>query len=58
MASPGTVSERGLRTLLGITGDERSTLPATGLSLSLLAELKDQIRVSHADGWSFTPHGG
>jgi DNA-binding CsgD family transcriptional regulator len=44
MTSPVTVSERDLRTLLGIVGDERSDLPAAGLPLSLLAELKDQIR--------------
>jgi len=43
MTSPVTVSERDLRTLLGIVGDERSDLPAAGLPLSLLAELKDQI---------------
>jgi DNA-binding CsgD family transcriptional regulator len=44
MTSPVTVTERDLRTLLGIVGDERSDLPAAGLPLSLLAELKDQIR--------------
>ena len=44
MTSPVTVSERDLRTLLGIVGDQRSDLPAAGLPLSLLAELKDQIR--------------
>jgi DNA-binding CsgD family transcriptional regulator len=44
MTSPVTVSERDLRTLLGIVGDERSDLPAAGLPLSLLAELKNQIR--------------
>jgi|SRR5215469_12366804 len=44
MTSPVTVSERDLRTLLGIVGDERSDLPAAGLPLSLLTELKDQIR--------------
>src|SRR5580704_15623926 len=43
MTSPVTVSERDLRTLLGIVGDVRSDLPAAGLPLSLLAELKDQI---------------
>jgi DNA-binding CsgD family transcriptional regulator len=43
MSSPVTVTERDLRTLLGIVGDERSDLPAAGLPLSLLAELKDQI---------------
>jgi hypothetical protein len=30
MTSPVTVSERDLRTLLGIVGDERSDLPAAG----------------------------
>ena len=44
MTAPVRVSERDLRTLLGIVGDERSDLPAAGLPLSLLAELKDQIR--------------
>ena len=43
MTSPVTVSERDLRTLLGIVGDQRSDLPVAGLPLSLLAELKDQI---------------
>lgn len=45
MTSPVTVSERDLRTLLGIVSDDRSDLPADeGLPLSLLAELMDQIR--------------
>jgi len=44
MTAPVTVSERDLRTLLGIVSDDRSDLPAAGLPLSLLAELKDQIR--------------
>jgi len=43
MTSPVTVSERDLRTLLGIVGDHRSDLPPAGLPWSLLAELKDQI---------------
>jgi DNA-binding CsgD family transcriptional regulator len=43
MTSPVTVSERDLRTLLGIVGDKRSDLPAAGLPPSLLSELKDQI---------------
>jgi DNA-binding NarL/FixJ family response regulator len=43
MTSPVTVSERDLRTLLGIVGDHCTDLPAAGLPLSLLAELKDQI---------------
>ena len=53
MTSPVTVSERDLRTLLGIVGDERSDLPAAGLPLSLLAELKDQIR---CDQLAFVRH--
>ena len=45
MTSPVTVSERDLRTLLGIVSDDRSDLPANGgLPLSLLAELIGQIR--------------
>jgi DNA-binding CsgD family transcriptional regulator len=47
MPSPVTVTERDLRTLLGIVGDERGDLPAAGLPLSLLAELKDQIPCDH-----------
>src|SRR5690349_6222940 len=37
MTSPVTVSERDLRTLLGIVGDHCTDLPAAGLPLSLLA---------------------
>jgi DNA-binding CsgD family transcriptional regulator len=44
MTSPVTVSERDLRTLLGIVGDHRSDLPPAGLPPSLLVELRDQIR--------------
>jgi DNA-binding CsgD family transcriptional regulator len=44
MTSPVTVSERDLRTLLGIVSDDRSDLPAEGLPPSLLAELTDLIR--------------
>jgi DNA-binding CsgD family transcriptional regulator len=44
MTAPVMVSERDLRTLLGIVGDNRSDLPAEGLPPSLLAELTDQIR--------------
>ena len=44
MAAPVMVSERDLRTLPGIVGDDRSDLPAEGLPPSLLAELTDQIR--------------
>jgi DNA-binding CsgD family transcriptional regulator len=46
MTARVTVSERDLRTLLGIvSGDrgDRGDLPPEGLPLSLLAELKDQI---------------
>jgi hypothetical protein len=49
MTSPVTVSERDLRTLLGIVSDGRSDLPAAGLPLSLLAELKDQIPCDELD---------
>lgn len=38
-----SASERDLRTLAGIVSDERSDLPAQGLPLSLLSELKEQI---------------
>jgi hypothetical protein len=38
MAAPVTVSERDLRTLVGIVSDYRSDLPAAGLPLALLAE--------------------
>jgi len=44
MTSPVTVSERDLRTLLGIVSDHRSDLPPTGLPPSLLTDLRDQIR--------------
>jgi DNA-binding CsgD family transcriptional regulator len=44
MTAPVTVSERDLRTLLGIVSGDRGDLPAAGLPLSLLAELQDQIR--------------
>ena len=44
MTSPVTVSERDLRTLLGIVSDHRSDLPPAGLPPSLLIELRDQIR--------------
>jgi hypothetical protein len=44
MNGPVTVSERDLRTLLGIVRDDRGDLPPDGLPLSLLAELTDQIR--------------
>jgi DNA-binding CsgD family transcriptional regulator len=38
-----TASEKELRTLAGMVSDERSDLPAEGLPLSLLSELKEQI---------------
>ena len=43
MAAPVKVSERDLRTLLGIVQDKRDDLPEAGLPLSLLAELGDQV---------------
>jgi DNA-binding CsgD family transcriptional regulator len=43
MTAPVTVSERDLRTLLGIVSGDRGDLPPAGLPSSLLAELKDQI---------------
>jgi DNA-binding CsgD family transcriptional regulator len=44
MTAPVTVSERDLRTLLGIVKDNRDDLPEAGLPLSLLADLMDQVR--------------
>ncbi|HYX58239.1 MAG TPA: response regulator transcription factor [Streptosporangiaceae bacterium] len=44
MTAPMTASERDLHTLAGIISDHRADLPAEGLPLSLLADLKDQIR--------------
>ena len=45
MVAPVTVSEKDLRTLLGIVSDHRADLPAEGgLPLSLLADLMEQIR--------------
>jgi DNA-binding CsgD family transcriptional regulator len=44
MTAPVTASERDLRTLAGIISDHRADVPAEGLPLSLLADLKDQIR--------------
>jgi DNA-binding CsgD family transcriptional regulator len=44
MTGPVTVSERDLRTLLGIVRDDRGDLPPDGVPVSLLAELTDQIR--------------
>jgi hypothetical protein len=45
MVAPVTVSEKDLRSLLGIVSDDRTDLPAEGaLPLSLLADLMGQIR--------------
>jgi DNA-binding CsgD family transcriptional regulator len=44
MTAPVTVSERDLRTLLGIVQDKRDDLPEAGLPLSLLADLTGQVR--------------
>ncbi|HEV8220118.1 MAG TPA: helix-turn-helix transcriptional regulator [Streptosporangiaceae bacterium] len=44
MTAPVTVSEKDLRTLLGIVQDTRDDLPDAGLPVSLLTELTDQIR--------------
>jgi DNA-binding CsgD family transcriptional regulator len=44
MTAAVTASERDLHTLAGIISDHRADLPAEGLPLSLLADLKDQIR--------------
>src|SRR5580693_978998 len=44
MTAPVTVSERDLRTLLGIVQGKRDDLPEAGLPLSLLAELGEQVR--------------
>jgi len=44
MTAPVTVSEKDLRTLLGIVTEHRSDLPPAGLPPSLLTELTDQIR--------------
>jgi hypothetical protein len=48
MTAPVTASERDLRTLAGIISDHRADLPEEGLPLSLLADLKDQIRCDKA----------
>ncbi len=44
MTAPVTVSEKDLRTLLGIVQDTRDDLPDAGLPMSLLTELTGQIR--------------
>jgi DNA-binding CsgD family transcriptional regulator len=49
MVAPVTVSEKDLRTLLGMVSDDRADLPAEGgLPLSLLADLMSQIRCDTA----------
>jgi hypothetical protein len=52
MTAPVTVSERDLRTMLGIVQDTRDDLPEAGLPLSLLAELTDQIRCDNVSVFS------
>ena len=44
MVAPVTVSEKDLRTLLGMVSDDRSDFPEAGLPLSLLSDLMSQIR--------------
>jgi len=44
MRTPVRASDRALRTLAAIVSQDRPDLPAEGLPLSLLADLKDQIR--------------
>ena len=44
MVAPVTVSEKDVRTLLGIVSDDRSDLPDAGLPPSLLSELMGQVR--------------
>ena len=43
MASRVSASEQELRALAGVVSEGRSDLPAQGLPLSLLSDLKDQI---------------
>ena len=54
MTARVTASERDMRTLAGIVSDHRADLPAEGLPLSLLADLKDQIRCDKVQvaGWT------
>ncbi len=42
--APVTVSEKDLRTLLGIVGDDRGDIPEAGLPWSLVTDLMGQIR--------------
>jgi DNA-binding CsgD family transcriptional regulator len=53
MTAPVTVSEKDLRTLLGIVTGYRSDLPPAGLPMSLLAELTDQIRCDDLSFFGF-----
>src|SRR5262245_47141552 len=57
MTAPVTVSERDLRTLLGIVTEHRGDLPAAGLPMSLLMELKDQIPCDYLSFFGFDPAG-
>ena len=57
MTAPVTISERDLRTLLGIVTDHRSDLPPAGLPTSLLMELKDQIPCDELSFFGFDPAG-
>jgi|SRR5689334_6275789 hypothetical protein len=57
MTAPVTASERDLRTLAGIVSDHRADLPAEGLPLSLLADLKDQIRCERRRSLAWTATG-
>ena len=47
MAARLTASEQELQTLAGVVSERRSDLPAQGLPLSLLSDLKDQIRCDY-----------
>jgi DNA-binding CsgD family transcriptional regulator len=55
MTAPVNVSERDLRTLLGIVGDDRGDPPAEGLPLSMLADLAGQIRCDSISFFSNDP---
>ena len=43
MTVPGTGCEQRLRALAGVVSEDRSDIPARGLPMSLLRELKQQI---------------
>jgi DNA-binding CsgD family transcriptional regulator len=47
MRAPVTASERDLRTLAGIVGDDRGEPPAEGVAPSLLSDMWDLIRCDH-----------